>query len=444
MYGMLFAILPALILGMIGFVKKQYGFYAFFILNYVIMGIDRYIPLKSGMIMLGLAFGLVAILLMKNLVQAHEWKRCRNSLTAVWGIWFIYCFLELFNPNASFEPWSIAMPNYALYPLLCSIIVPIFFTKYRNFQWLLIIWAALTLIAAAKGYWQKNRGFDSAELAWLYYGGGASTHLIYSGIRFFSFFTDAASYGASMGISLVVFGISGIYTKELWIKLLFFIAAIGGGYGLIISGTRSDLAIPFVGLIVFLLLCRNFKMILITGLILISAFIFLKFTTIGNDNRLIRRMRTVFDKEDASWMIRVNNKERIYKLMQDKPFGAGLGLGGGKAKRFTPHAPLAQIPTDSWFIMAYVETGIVGIILYIAVFIFILLKGAMITSYNVINRELQGQLYAIIAAIAGILVTCYANEVLNYPNGIIIYTLIPFLFIAPYYDKELQQHEHKA
>ena len=56
----------------------------------------------------------------------------------------------------------------------------------------------MTLLAAAKGYWQKNKGFDSTELSWLW-AYGARTHFIHSGIRYFSFFTDAGLFGASMG-----------------------------------------------------------------------------------------------------------------------------------------------------------------------------------------------------------------------------------------------------
>lgn len=37
-----------------------------------------------------------------------------------------------------------------------------------------------------KGYWQKNKGFDSTELSWLW-AYGARTHFIHSGIRYFSF-----------------------------------------------------------------------------------------------------------------------------------------------------------------------------------------------------------------------------------------------------------------
>ena len=237
-----FAALPAILLGIGGIIHKQYTFYAFFILNYVIMGINRYIPIKSGMIMTVLALGIIVISMVKEIQTRQDWERSKNFLTFAWCIWLVYCILEIFNPSALAAPWSIAIANYAFFPLFCAILVPVFFTRYKNFQWLLIIWASLTLLAAFKGYWQRNQGFDTTELRWLFEEGGGSTHLINTGIRFFSFFSDAASYGASMGLSLIVFGISGFYARKKWLKILFWLAALGGGYGLVISGTRSSLA----------------------------------------------------------------------------------------------------------------------------------------------------------------------------------------------------------
>lgn len=439
-----FAALPAILLGIGGIIHKQYTFYAFFILNYVIMGINRYIPIKSGMIMTVLALGIIVISMVKEIQTRQDWGRSKNFLTFAWCIWLVYCILEIFNPSALAAPWSIAIANYAFFPLFCAILVPVFFTRYKNFQWLLIIWASLTLLAAFKGYWQRNQGFDTTELRWLFEEGGGSTHLINTGIRFFSFFSDAASYGASMGLSLIVFGISGFYARKKWLKILFWLAALGGGYGLVISGTRSSLAIPFVGLAVYLVLCRNTKAIFTTAVLLIGSFVFLNYTTIGNSNRLIRRMRSAFDLNDASFQIRQNNQQQVYHLMKDKPFGIGLGLAGDKADRFRPvnrHDPLTYMATDSWYVMTLVETGIAGLTLYLLILLAILFKATYIASFRILNRELQGQLYAIIAAISGILVTCYGNEVLNYPNGIIVYTLMAILYIAPYYDRELNQHE---
>ena len=160
---LLFAILPALLLFTAVFSKKHYYFYVFFIVNYLIMGISRYVSMKTGIVMLGITLGILVIFLIKNIFQPYEWKRCLTLLTMAWAVWFIYCLFELFNPLAVIEAWNIAIAGYALLPLLCAIIIPILFTKFNSFKWLLIIWAFLTLLAAFKGYWQKNHGFINAK-----------------------------------------------------------------------------------------------------------------------------------------------------------------------------------------------------------------------------------------------------------------------------------------
>lgn len=111
----------------------------------------------------------------------------------------------------------------------------------------LILWGIMTLLAAAKGYWQKNKGFDSTELSWLW-AYGARTHFIHSGIRYFSFFTDAGLFGASMGLSCTVFTLTFFYTKNLFLRLFYLIVGMAGFYGLLISGTRSAIAVPIAGL----------------------------------------------------------------------------------------------------------------------------------------------------------------------------------------------------
>lgn len=442
--ALLFAGIPFVLVCLVLLFKEvNFTFYALFIVNYFIMGINRYYSIKGGMIMTLLVLALFFLVLMQSIYMRLDWNRSKNLVVALWGIWFIYCVGEAFNAYSLFEPWYIAFPQYALFPLIFVVIVPLLLRNYRHVRWLLIIWAILTLIASAKGYWQKNHGFDGTELNWLY-NEGKHTHLIYSGIRFFSFFTDAANFGASMGLSLVVFGISGFYVRTPWLKLLFWAAALAGGYGLMISGTRSAIAVPFFGFALYTLLCKNIKAIVISALVLGGVFIFLNFTKIGDGNRLIHRMRSAFDTEDASFLVRTYNKEKIYQYMVDKPFGVGLGLGGGKAKRFLPDAEISQIPTDSWLVQIWVETGIVGLVIYLTIILLILYKGAWIITHEVKSRELKGILLAMLAGICGIFVTSYANEVISFPNNLIIYSLMGIIFAARYYDNELTTNERKA
>lgn len=434
--ALIFAILPVIGIGCASIFHGQLAFYAFFIINYFIMGISRYFPMKTGMIMLGLTLGLLLLVFLKNIFHPYDWKRSRNFLTVIWLIWFVYCLLEIFNPTSVIQAWNIAINGYAFFPLLSAILIPILFTRYKDLKWLLILWAFLCLLAAAKGYWQRNHGFDSAELYWLLVEGGARTHFIYSGVRYFSFFSDAANYGTSMGLSMTIFGIIGFYVRPIWLKFLFWGTAVASFYGLMISGTRSAVIIPIVGLVTYLILCRNIKYMLFGICILTASLLFLTQTNIGNENSLIRRMRTTFDKDDASMQVRVINKKKMIPLLQDKPFGIGLGLSGGRATRFNVDTPLAKLPPDSSHTATWIETGIVGLLLYFTLLLLILAKASYIAVFVVKDKKLKGILIAFIAGISGVLVAAYANDVTTYPNGILMSILYAFLFTIPYYDKE--------
>ena len=206
--------------------------------------------------------------------------------------------------------------------------------------------------------------------------------------------------------------------------------------------TRSALAVPFVGYTAFIMMSRNIKVIVLGVLLVIAAFVFLKFTSIGQGNALVRRARSAFNSEDPSFKVRLENQAKLREIMADKPFGAGLGHGGGKAKTFTPTAPLSQIPTDSWFVMIWVETGVVGILLHIGILLYILARGAYLVVFKLRNTQLRGFTAALTAGISGIVVMAYANEILGQiPTGAILYMSMGFIFLAPRFDRELSRKE---
>ena len=262
------------------------------------------------------------------------------------------------------------MRSIAFYFFFIVVLTQLTMTEYKYLKYMLAVWSVLTLIAVGKACMQKFFGFNAAENYWLFVLGGRSTHIIHSGVRYFSFFSDAANFGGSMGLSMVVFSISALYYRNSWMKLYLLLVAAAACYGMLISGTRSALAVPFVGYSAFIMMSRNIKMIGAGVFLIIAAFIFLKFTTIGQGNSIIRRARSAFNTNDPSFQVRLANQAKLRELMADKPFGAGLGHGGGKAKTFAPNAALSQIPTDSWFVMVWVETGVVGILLHIGILLY--------------------------------------------------------------------------
>lgn len=423
--------------------KRPYITFALlFVINYFIMGINRYIYFPVWMVMDSLFAFIFASIIFKISYTPFSWKQVGNGMFWSSLIWFFYCLFELTNIHGTTPvDWFQGVRGMAIYPLLTVIFVSLLLNRYKNIQWFLIVWALFTILAGAKGYWQKNHGFDSTELAWLFSGGGR-THLIISGIRFFSFFTDAGNYGSSMGFSMVTFFISALFIKNKWLRIYFIIAGLAGGYGMLISGTRGALAVPFAGFFLFIFLSKKMKLIL-GGIIIITLSTFiLVFTDIGNSNSMIRRMRTAFDTNDPSLQVRLNNQAKMKRVMKNLPLGIGIGAGFDSA--ITPQNKIIVFtPTDSWLVRIWTRTGVIGLIIYLLIWGYIILYGSYIILFKIKNNELRGLLIGMLCGTFGMMCSAWGNEIYTqYPNCILIYTCQTLVFLGPYFDKQISKKEN--
>ncbi len=439
--------LPLILFVVLFCIKNPYwALVGLFVFNYFLMGLYRRFPeLPFGLVMDGLFAFTFFTLLIRSCYKKVGWERAWNGLTIAALIWSSYCILELFNPQSvSIQGWLSSFRSYFVYFLFIAILTPIIFYRYKDLKRLLLIWSVLTLLAVLKAYIQRRFGFTDAELHWLFVRGGRTTHIIGSGIRYFSFFSDAANFGSTMGFSMVVFGCAASYFKDKWLRIFYLAVALAAGYGMIISGTRSALAVPFAGFTLFIVISRQVRIILLGSFLVLGAFFFLNFTNIGQGNALIRRTRSAFNFEDKSFVVRMDNQRLMREYMTNKPFGGGLGHGGGKAKVFAPDAYLSQIPTDSWYVMVWVETGIVGLALHLGVLLYALGYGCWLALFRLRNKELRGITAALCGGCAGVIVAAYGNEILGFPSGIILYTCQAFIFLAPRFDRELMRMSQSA
>ena len=140
-------------------------------------------------------FSMVLILLFTTICliqlgndERTNWKPGQNIMTYFFIVWLLFYILEILNPNNVMAAWNINLTPYALTPLICAFVVPIVIRTKKDIELLLIIWSIFVLIFTLKGYWQKNHGFSSKDLYFLHVVGGARTHIIWSGIRYFSCF----------------------------------------------------------------------------------------------------------------------------------------------------------------------------------------------------------------------------------------------------------------
>ena len=412
--------------------------YTTFILNYLIMGIGRYINLEgiSAVMDTILVSQLILIWIHSALKQDIPWKNGLNILTIVTFIWMIYCIIELANPTGMLEAWVLSR-GLIFNGLIISLISTLLITRIKQVKIIILLYSILTLLAVGKAIMQKTIGFDSFEQAWLA-GGGALTHIIGSGTRYFSFFTDAGNFGSNMGCAGVVFGIIAFITPQKVSKIYYAIISLLSIYAMFLSGTRGAMIVPLGGLALYIIISKNYKAIFIGGFLLVFIYIFFAYTYIGQNNPQIRRMRTSFrPTEDASFNVRRENQKRLAEYLKYKPIGEGLGLSGVENKkvsiRFT-----TNIPHDSWYVKIWVETGIIGLILYLGGLLIVIFKCMWIIMFKIKSKELKGIYSGLLCGIFGMMLSAYGNAFWGqYPTMIIAFVGLSMILNGEYVEQQI-------
>lgn len=426
------------------FKYPRIGIIGLFVCNYVMLGFARYI---SG-IPLGMSidFHLVIVyvaLFFKSFFGKVPWKNAKSDLLILAVIWYAWILFQIINPQAiSRVAWFYSMRGIGLYMILSIPLIFIIFNKRKDLHLFFSIWAVLAILGALKGIGQKHMGLDPFEYRWLM-GPAKDTHLLFGKLRVFSFFTDAGQFGASMGHSGVVFSILALnqrWSKKL--RMLYATAGLLSLYGLMISGTRGALAVPIMGFALYTLLQKNIKVMIIGGVLGLSVLVFFKYTTIGQGNYTINRMRTAFNPEDKSLQVRLENQRKLKAYMASRPIGAGIGATGREAAKVAPNSPASQIPTDSWYVLVWVEQGIVGLTLHLFILFYVVLKSSYVIMFKLKDPWLKTQLGALVSGMFGIMVASYGNGILGQmPTGIIFYSSMAFLFLGSSYQKEIDEEK---
>ncbi|MFT6065372.1 MAG: hypothetical protein ACJAYY_003120 [Paraglaciecola sp.] len=441
--GILFAIIFGAVYLYILFKSPIIGFYTAIGLNFIILGIGRYVkdlPLGFAIdIMMVLTF---LALIFSRFKERVDWSPANQKITILAAIWLGYCIFQLVNPEARMiEPW-IAGRGIGFYFFFFIILTFMLIDTNKKLDTFLYVWGTFSIIATFKGIVQMIFGVDYAEQAWLD-NGGAQTHLLFGKLRVFSFFSDAGQFGGNQAYSGVVFLIYAM-TKKGFPKIFFITVGILGLYGMLISGTRGSIAVPFAGFMTFFILKKNLK-VLTTGILFIALiFVFFKFTSIGNGNDQIRRMRGAFDLNNKSLQVRLNNQKILKSYLASRPFGGGIGHAGDKAQRFLPHAFLSNVATDSWYVLIWAELGIIGLTLHLIILFFVIGTASYKVMFRIRDPITKLKMSALISGMAGVMVASYGNAILGgMPTSLIIYASMAIMSNSEIFEDPMHEKENK-
>lgn len=429
---------PFLILYFIFFFRyPKTGVYTALVLGFILPILGRYTntPVPWG---LGIDILLVVtylILFLKHWKYLN-FRLASNDIVFVISLWMGYVLMQVANPEArSVAAWFYTMRGMGLYQFLIIPLGFILLNSRKDWYNFLNIWLAFGTLGILWAMKQNIFGVSGAEQAWLD-AGAATTHILFGKLRIFSYYYDAGTFGASMGQISIMCLILFMGPFSLRRKLVYFFIGLFAFYALMLSGTRGALAVPGVGGILYLIMIRNVKLIAFGTIVLVLSFSFLRFTSLMQSNDQVRRLRTALNPEDASLHVRLVNRERLTEYLRGKPFGGGLGSSGAWGQKFSPHTWLANFPPDGLYTRVRAETGLIGRLYYVGMWLYILVRGLLIM-WKLKSKEDQVISMGFLAGYGGLLMANYGNEVMTqFPISLMTFLGITFLFSMKYWNEE--------
>ncbi|GAA4841172.1 hypothetical protein GCM10023331_27750 [Algivirga pacifica] len=344
------------------------------------------------------------------------------------ALWVLWHLIELFNPiAASRVAWFYVVRPGIGYIMLFFVTYGLIKTKKDVKQMVYLCWG-LSVLSAIWGIISVGQNYFDFEMRYLVAQDALKLVFIAGRYRAFGTMATPAQFGvitAQMGILAIVL----LSAKYKWYQKLVFLVGIGVlFYGMAISGTRTGVVMIPVGAIFVVLLARNVKVYILT---LIGGAFFAVLMVLPIQNYHVRRMQTAFSPEkDASYEVRMKNRERIKPFIYSHPMGGGLGTTGVWGKRFSPNTMLANFPPDSGYMRIAVEMGWVGLIIYLILWASITIK-AMLGGWKVKDKEMKVIVAAIIASMLPLSVAEYAQDIIGkLPSNLLFWVWIGILFKA--------------
>ena len=443
---------PFIILAVYLFFKwKMAAFWALVVVNYFLQMKDSPIPHGIPMSLWDEMFELLLIAIaIIDARQNPHFGKCVNLMLFAILLWCSFCTLQLLNDTCGLgidiAAWFTSARLMALQLVWILLVFSIYISSPKYLLFYLRIWACLSLFSVYWTWKQKNIGFTPTENAWLYFGPGQRTHVLNGGslIRYFSTFSDAANYGCNAAATAVSFLVFAITSKIKRDKLFFLVVGVCVTWGMFQSGTRTAIFCMAAGFMVYIILSKSIKIAIPFGIFFALFMGFLVFTDIGNGNQQIRRMRSAFDKSDASSNVRTMNKAAIRKYIKDAPWGLGIASTQANIPANNKYRKLSDIPPDSEYVYIWVHTGVIGVTFFTICMLIMWLGACQIVMFKLRSPSLIGIGGGLCCAFIAIQLGAYANQVLfQYPNGLTFFGGLAIVYILPYLEADWIKYEQQ-
>ncbi len=438
------------VLGLLVAGTFSHGMFLFWVLigiNYIIqwhsLTLPQGIPMSLYNEMIEILLLFMAILNVKD----TKFERTANPMLVALLAWCGFCTLEVLNDTCNIGidvgSWYTSARMIAFQLLYAFLVFSIYISKPKILIRYIFVWGALALFASFWVWKQQYIGLTSSENAWLQTR-GRSTHILQAGtlIRYFSIYSDAANFGIGIASTAVAFIIFGITSKIKRHKIFFLIVGAACAWAMFPSGTRTAIACLMAGFAAYIFLSKSFK-IAIPVTVLFALFLFiLAFTNIGQSNQQIRRMRSAFNKDDASASVRASNQKAMKKYLDEAPWGIGMHIGYQNAPANNKYTYMATVPPDSEYVFIWIHTGIIGITTFLICTAIMIIGACWIVLFRLRSPSLRGIGAGFCCAMVSQQLGGYGNQVLmQFPNCLTFYGGLAIVYILPYLENDWIAYE---
>jgi hypothetical protein len=425
--------LPMLFLCMF---NQQFGMGVMLGLGFMVQFAAKYSDAPLGTSLDGLLV-LMIFGIMVAQTRKKDWAFAKDPISTWLLIWVYFNLLQGLNPSAESKlAWIFTVRSVAVLNMLYFVACYAFSSLQRikaMMSWIVF----LAGVAMLYGFKQEFGGFTAAEKQWLYADPERFQLFFQWGrMRIFSILSDPMTYGimmSYMGFFCIIMATAPLST---WKRILSFVTGIMMLWVTAYTGTRTCYVLIPIGFVFYAVMTLTPRVLASIGVcVLLGLGLVFK----SSSNPVIYRIQSAFKpNNDASVLLRYHNQQRIRPHIYSHPIGFGLGSTGLWAQRFTPDSWLAKFAHDSYYVRLAVETGWIGLILYM-IFIYTVMRRA-IYFYNRVRDPIIKTLYLALSTALFILVVAnYPQEaIVQLPTSMMVYVFFAAIVRLKDFDEAFQ------
>lgn len=410
---LLLGVFAVILYSLLTFRFKNFGYYTFLIFCLLYPSIQLYTGFTQfGVILDALLLFTVFIGLIKYRQEVQSLKEVYTSkLFWIWTIWLIIALvIQALNFNGvNWMSFIYGIRRVYLNPVGLVLLNVVFIRSKRDFKIALATSIGGILLLGLVAERQSMFGFNAFENALLSTEFGR-THLIAGTTRYWGGFTDAAGSGVGLALGIIAalpfLVTKGSLSRRTGVVITMFLLF----HASLISGTRAGYGSIAIGaVLIALFYLRGSRQFVSISTLGITALV-LRFTNFGNGIGVIRRVRSAFNPQDESLLVRLANREKLNSWLSSHPFGGGIG-GTYFDRRFQPDSFLSTFPPDGLYVQIKAELGFFGSYIFqailLAIVIYMIIKAAKMPR----NSDTRLWMTVCLALFAGARVSDYAQMV---------------------------------